>query len=207
MDTPDVRATLASATPGRVRVRLHRVARHPHLVRQVQERMQDRGGVTRVEANPSTGSVVVHYDQNALNGDDVLGLLQDCGVVFGALSEEPSIEDIFLGRTPASHHIVEAVGDLDRRLLRLTGHKLDLRLLFPASLFALGLRQAVVQGLGLADIPAYVLLWYAFDSFWKMNHESPRKTPAMAQAAEGSSPAGATDESPMPTPEPEGTRG
>jgi Heavy metal associated domain 2 len=207
MDKPDVRATLASVSPGRIRVRLHRASRHPRVVHRLQERMQDRGGVTQVDVNASTGSVVVHYDKHALTFDDILALLRDSGVVIGALYEEPDIEAIFRGRAPASEHVVDAVGDLDRRLLRLTGHKLDLRLLFPASLFALGLRQALVQGLGLADIPAFVLLWYAFDSFWKMNHESPRKTPAMAQAAEGSSPAGTTDESRTGTTEPESTRG
>lgn len=47
-----------------------------------------------------------------------------------------------------------------------------LKLLFPLALAGVGLRQWVTQGLGLAQVPAYVLLWYAFDSFWKFHRGS-----------------------------------
>jgi hypothetical protein len=173
MDKTEARGTVASATPGRVRVRLHRASRHPRVVRRVQQHVEQGEGVTRVEANPSTGSVVVHYDRHATTLDDVLGVFRDCGVVVGAVTESVDVGDILTGRTPASQQILDAVDDLDRRLFQITGQKMDLRLLFPATLFALGLRQALVEGFGLSQVPAYVLLWYAFDSFWKLQRELP----------------------------------
>jgi hypothetical protein len=35
--------------------------------------------------------------------------------------------------------------------------------------------QLATRGLGMTEVPAYVLLWYAFDSFWKF-HRQPSST-------------------------------
>lgn len=181
MEKTEALGRVASVTPGRVRVRLHRSARQPHQVRQIHQHVEGQVGVTRVETNPTTGSVVVHYDHESVSFDDVMGMFRDVGVVvqnIGELEEAP-----MPGQSDTSTQIIDAVDDFDRRLSRLTGHKLDLRLLFPAGLFALGLRQVLVEGLGLTQVPGYVLLWYAFDSFWKF-HREPRSTEAKARSPE-----------------------
>lgn len=56
---------LASAAPGRLRVRLHRLLRHPTLLRRVHHHLEQQPGVHHVEVNPASGSVTVRYDPNA----------------------------------------------------------------------------------------------------------------------------------------------
>src|SRR5205807_541067 len=69
--------------------------------------------------------------------------------------------------------LIDAVERLDSDLARLTGRRIDLKLIFPAGLFALAIRQIATNGLGISQVPGYVLLWYAFDSFWKFHREPP----------------------------------
>lgn len=176
MEKTEALGKVASATPGRVRIRLHRSTRQPHRVRQIHAHVEGQAGVTRVETNPSTGSVVVHYDQNAVSFDEVLGMFRDVGVVVQSLGElEVEEAGPIPGQSATSVRVIDAVDDIDRRLSHLTGHKFDLRVLFPIGLFAIGLRQVFVEGLGVTQVPGYVLLWYAFDTFWKF-HREPRPT-------------------------------
>jgi hypothetical protein len=121
--------------------------------------------------------VLVHYDGRTLSKDDVVAMLYDVGIAARELlGAEHVPED--LGREPAPHSapatgLMDALSDLDQRVSRLTGGKLDVKLLVPAGLGLLALRQILSTGLGLADVPGYVLLWYTFDSFYKLHQ---RKT-------------------------------
>lgn len=56
----------------------------------------------------------------------------------------------------------------------ITNSAVDLRLLFPLGLSILALRQLILKGVQLEAIPWYVLAWYAFDSFMKLNMYPPR---------------------------------
>jgi len=172
--TTQARATIASATPGRVRVRLQRTEKSRDIVESVKEHVVGRPGVTQVSTSAVTGSVVVHYDRESASHDDIIGMFRDAGVIVESIAGLEGAEELS-APTPASQRVIEAVDRLDRRLARLTGYRVDLRLLFPAGLFAIGLRQALVEGLGLTDVPGYVLLWYAFDSFWKLHRELPAR--------------------------------
>jgi hypothetical protein len=77
--------------------------------------------------------------------------------------------------------VVDTVNDLDQRLSRLTGRKVDLKLLFPVALGAIGVRSAIANGVGLTEVPAYILIWYAFDAFWKF-HQRPHSAPTVGDA-------------------------
>jgi hypothetical protein len=76
--------------------------------------------------------------------------------------------------------ILDAVTDLDHRISELTGGKVDLKVLVPAGLGLMALRQVALNGLGLGQVPGYVLLWYTFDSFYKLHQ---RKTAALVEKA------------------------
>ncbi len=179
METTPAQATVASATPGRVRIRLQRTAHSHHVAHRVKEHVGGQAGVTRVDANAVTGSVVVHYDRETTSLDDVIGMFRDIDVIVGSIGGLEEEEEPALG-TPASRRLIGAVDRLDRRLAHATGYRVDLRLLFPASLFVLGLRQILVEGLGLTQVPGYVLLWYAFDAFWKLHRQMPPRGEAGA---------------------------
>ncbi|GAC1323046.1 MAG: hypothetical protein NVSMB2_20580 [Chloroflexota bacterium] len=171
-----VGAHIASHTPGRLRIRLDSRRRQKAALLRVRDHMQDQPGVVKVDANPTTGSVVVHYDQHGARRGDLLAALSDVGVILGDVAETVdghSLPSEGPGRSTTAVSVVDSISDLDRRLSDLTGRKIDMKLLFPISLGVLGIRQVLTRGWGLTEVPAYVLLWYAFDSFWKFHREPP----------------------------------
>ncbi len=162
-------ARVASHTPGRLRLRLDRGRRGRELLHEAGHRLEGREGVRRVEGNSTTGSLLLHYDPGQLNHDQLLAILRDAGVIVQDILEACESGLPAAGKSTTATTITEALSDLDKRLSMVTGRRVDLKLIFPATLGALGLRQILTQGLGLNQVPAYVLLWYAFDSFWKFH--------------------------------------
>lgn len=173
MENQEVRGQVVSSTPGRLRVRLHRAHRQGSAAHRAKTHLQDQPGVRDVQTNQATGSVMVKYDPNEVSADDIVGLLKDIGIVAIGTASDLVIDLPEAGRSITSINIISSVDNLDRRLSRLTGSRVDLKLLFPAGLFALGIRQVLAEGLGFAQVPGYVLLWYAFDTFWKFHQQEP----------------------------------
>ncbi len=173
MENQEVHGQVVSSTPGRLRVRLHRAHRQGSAAHRAKTHLQEKPGVRDVQTNQATGSVMVKYDPNEISADDIVGLLKDIGIVAVGTAAGLGIELPEAGRSSTSVDIISAVDNLDRRLSHVTGQKIDLKLLFPGALFALGVRQVLTQGLGLSQVPGYILLWYAFDSFWKFHQQEP----------------------------------
>lgn len=172
-------ARITSSVPGRLRVRLKSSESRPEQLEGLRARLGNQAGVHAVETNLTTGSVTVNYDSGERSLSDVLRMFEDLGMVIGTV--ESGADDQPSGSSKASRSILDAFDDLDRRLSRLTGHQVDLKLLFPVSMGVIGIRQLVVNGIGLGEIPAYVLLWYAFDSFYKLHREHPEVTTTVVQ--------------------------
>jgi hypothetical protein len=128
-------------------------------------------GHTRVDA--TTGSVLVRYDRHAHKAGEIVAMLRDAGILLQETARGVGLEvPEFDGYSTAGDRVVDTVGDLDRQIAALTGRKVDLKFLFPMLLGGIGLWRAVSSGLGVTEVPAYVLLWYAFDSFWKFHREA-----------------------------------
>jgi hypothetical protein len=183
-------ARIVSQAPGRMRVRVHRDHRDSDELAQIERRLERRDGIDDVATNPRTGSILVHYDHHALSKADVTTMLFDVGVVAReVLGAEEVPQD--LGGDVSQHSstatgLLDALTDLDGRISRLTGGRIDAKLLVPVGLGLLALRQFTSGGLGLAEVPAYVLFWYTFDSFYKLH-------PRHKMAAETAGPDGRTD--------------
>ncbi|MFQ4144629.1 DUF5132 domain-containing protein [Chlorogloeopsis sp. ULAP02] len=75
----------------------------------------------------------------------------------------------FDGRSIIARDLINVVSDFNTDVERLTQGAIDLRLLFPLGLSALAIRQLLMKGLQIDEIPWYTLAWYAFDSFVKLN--------------------------------------
>jgi hypothetical protein len=129
-------------------------------------------GPGHVEVSSTTGSVLVRYDQRSQSKADIVSILRDVGVVIEETARGVGLEVPGQDASTTSMRIVNALSDLDRQLSVLTGQKIDLKLLFPLTLGGLGLWRAATAGLGLNNVPAYVMLWYAFDSFWKFHKDT-----------------------------------
>ena len=166
---------IASSTPGRLRLRLYHPKSHSDLMRRVKTSLSDRPGIQDVDANHSTGSVIIRYDTAKHSHDSVLAMLHDIGVI---------LHDVMVGggsvlpdtnQCTVAIQISNAISDIDRRVFQLTGGKMDLKLIIPLAIGALGIRQILREGVGISHIPGCVLLWYAVDIFYKL-HQQPQST-------------------------------
>ncbi len=68
-----------------------------------------------------------------------------------------------------AHSVTQVVSTLNAEIGRATDGIVDLQVLMPLGLSALALRQILVKGLQIDEIPWYAMAWYAFDSFVKLN--------------------------------------
>lgn len=157
---------IASDTPGRMRVRLRRGMRDDDRMAHVADDIRGRAGISGVETNSRTGSITVRYDPRARTRDDVARIFHDLGLVLFDFAAGISGEPVEPGRSRTAHNIATVVGDLDRRLSRVTGRRVDLKIALPLTFAALGIWRTAEVGL---QVPGYVLLWWAFDSFLKLN--------------------------------------
>lgn len=155
-------------------------------MRVLSEHLEAALGPGHAQVSPITGSVLVHYNRRTHSSADVLSILRDSGVLVEETARGVGLGLPDTGRSITSDRVVDAMVDLDRQLSLLTGRRVDLKLLFPMALAGVGLWRAAASGLGLAEVPAYVLLWYAFDSFWKF-HSQPSQP--VAGAPNGHNPA------------------
>lgn len=161
-------ARILSVVPGRVRLKVFGRRRTPEELERVTAALDALTGVNAVQTSSLTGSVLVRHDAAGTGIDDLRTALERLGLtlVYGESSERAQ-------GTPA-RWVVEAAEGVNSRVGRRLGGS-DLRLLFPAALGVLSLRQATRDAPGLDQAPWYLLAWYAFDSFLKLNDgEAPR---------------------------------
>jgi hypothetical protein len=156
-------AEIASNLPGRLRLRFHRGQLHPQIWDHLQATLTARPEIREVSVNPAARSLTLHYDATRHSHTGILGLLADLDVVVSAVTGAPQLEDL----------TVQALDDLDRRILAVTGHRVNLRTLLPVGLAGLGLALTLKNGLGLGMLPGWLPLWLAFDAFVKLHPRKP----------------------------------
>lgn len=166
---------VAHALPGRVRLKVAKLRGNPALAQQAEARLQQVPGIQRVEAKPTTGSLLLYFDVAELLAEGALAALTDG---FSELLPEVAPDALLLGveslagqalaANPAgSGGLVGAVAALNAGLARLTGG-LDLRLLLPLGLFSLGVRSLLKADK--IPLPSwYDYFWFAFSTFVMLN--------------------------------------
>ncbi len=164
----DGKATIVHAIPGRVRVRLDRSLRSPVFMHTLVDALSQVEGVRRVQANPSTGSLLLLYDPQLLSLEQLYQAARAADVTL-VIPATPAAPDSAGELTTLAQRINSAIGRLDQTVFGFTGGTLDLRTLFPLGLATAALRQIATSGGNLAAAPWYVLLWYSFESFTKFN--------------------------------------
>jgi hypothetical protein len=80
------------------------------------------------------------------------------------------------GKSEAAKDFLNVMSDINKDVGRMTNGVADLRLLFPTALGFLAFRQLLRQGPRLDDIPWYILAWFAFDAFVRLNQENESKS-------------------------------
>ncbi|WP_414549367.1 HMA2 domain-containing protein [Anabaena sp. CCY 0017] len=154
---------IISDTPGRLRLRISPPHRHPREMQSIANVLNAQSYVSQVRTNINSGSMIINHDGKNATLENVLTTLLDLGVTFADITE---------GNSEAAEDVKRAVINLNKRFEQATSGEVDLRFLFPLGLSMLAVRQILVKGLQLEIIPWYVLAWYAFDSFMKLNSNS-----------------------------------
>ena len=180
---------VSSSSPGRIRLRLPRGYRTREEVQRIALAVESHAGVSSVQTNVATGSILVHYDQERASPGDLRAALLEIGVAVrdapSATAAQPRGE-----RPAAAANLTGILGDLNGRVNRATKGGFDLRLLVPLGLGALAARQVAREGWDINEIPWYVLAWDAFQSFNTLHQEARRQGAASSTAA-GDAAAGA----------------
>jgi len=158
------RAQLASLVRGRLRVKLHPESRAPHLMEEIQRRLQSREGIHEVRVNPLTGSVTVNYDHERYGTTGILGLLEDLDVI---------VESTVAGEHPPTGGFIAAIDDLNARIYGATGVPVDLKIAMPLTFVAAGIWSIGKKGLMIEALPGWLFLWLAFDMFVKLHPSHP----------------------------------
>ena len=144
-------ARIAHATPNRVRLKVPARRHDKAYFRRVEERLKGWRNIDRVEVNPATASILVHFSdaaalmREAMNGNDLFRIV-------------PPQQNADGTGPPLLARMQETVAATDGSLRQWTGGSLDLRTAVFATLFLAGVQQ-LVQGNVAA--PAATLLWYA----------------------------------------------
>jgi hypothetical protein len=126
----------------------------------IRERLAAHPEVRTVEVNPRSGSVLVVGARADGLRTALEELVDVVAVVSGERQSEASIQAV-----------VQLVKRADAKLVKLSDGRVSIRWLVPASFIAVALRQLLRQGLTLAEVPWFILLYYGVDSFLKLYPE------------------------------------
>ncbi|MDQ6748423.1 MAG: hypothetical protein M3010_10020 [Candidatus Dormibacteraeota bacterium] len=161
---------------GRARLRVPQ-PRTPEEVAAIGRHIRAIDRLHKVEVNPSTGSLLLHMDPT----DPVDLLLEDIVrvgyLVQRATSSRARKRAKARPRAPRVPHsqgslqVRDVLAVMNKKVHDATDGKADLRLIVPAALGVLAIRQVLKDARSLSQAPWYVLVYYAFDSFYKMNAE------------------------------------
>ncbi len=158
-----------SNTPGRLRFRVPQEHRQPETLTAIVDTLKSFSSqVQKVRTTVSTGSVTVYYSGEPSSFDDAMTSLQQFGMV---------VVDVPTGRSKASTQVSNTLARANRWFEFNTEGAIDLRFLVPLMFGVLALRQVFAKSPGLNTAPWYVMAWYAFDSFIKLNEGGGKAPP------------------------------
>ncbi len=166
---------IASSIPGRLRLRMYHPKIYPELIHRITTYLHNRPGIQQVNVNNTTGSVTIKYDTATHSHDSLLAMLHDIGVILHDVMVGEGSDLPGTGHCTAAIQITNAIRDIDLRVFELTGGKMDLKVIVPLAIGALGIRQIIREGLGISRIPGCVLLWYSLDVFYRL-HQQPEQS-------------------------------
>ncbi len=177
MDLKGVR--VAHAVPGRIRLKIDQIKGDPALAWDIEEQLSRIAGVSDVEANPTTGSVVVRFaDAPPTATDSLLELSSTWPAALGTLDLRALENGHAKGAngtngstppTPLDRRIVELFGSLNAGVAEATSGA-DLKVLVPLGLFFLGVRGLFTEKL---PFPAwYDFFWFALSTFIMLNRSA-----------------------------------
>jgi hypothetical protein len=103
--------------PGRVRIRAAGLKRNPARGRALKQWLESLPGVSRVEVNPVTGSVLIHYCIGATDGNALIAKIREHGWITGPVRRPAEFTSSAATRQAREAAIEDAVMKLIVRYL------------------------------------------------------------------------------------------
>ena len=168
------------ASPGRVRVKVPKEAFTDGALGEAERALGALRGVREVRRNPRAASVVVSYDPGLVDQPALLDAVAAAGMAIVTPGDDGA-------NGAGDPHYPVALAQLlgtpfrraDERLAAATRRGVDLRTLVPVGLALLAAREILAGRLG--NAPWYTLLWYAFDSYIKLQRPYPAPPPLLEE--------------------------
>jgi hypothetical protein len=155
----DVQQTLAYLThtaPGRCRFKIPSKRRDAAYFQALKDALMDNSGVEQVQANPLTASVLIFYNSEQVDVNDLTAQLQNANQF--ELSDGPMETQTIWEKA------VEGVDTIDHQLKEITSGQIDFKSLLFVMLFMMAIRQ-LQQGAVFGA--ASTLFWYALQVLMK----------------------------------------
>lgn len=154
--------------PHRTRYRLPKHKRDPKLAKKIKAKMLEVPGVKDVDVNERTGSVLITHEEKP-------GMIDSLGVALDAIAEDLFDEfleaevGMFPGVSMLAHLLRKRAGEADDYVAGKTNNFFDLKTLIPMLFLGAGVVKVARTKNWLGQVPAYVLFYYAFDSYMKLH--------------------------------------
>jgi hypothetical protein len=166
--TPKHKKGVSHHIPTRTRYRLPKGRRSKETAARIVEKVSKVPGVKSVDVNERTGSVLVNHEEHPeiLNG---LGGALDS--IAGDLFEEVLEEEgaLIPGFSLLAHLLKKRASTVDHFLAEKTDNLVDLKMLVPLLFLGAGLVKVARSTNWIHEIPAWVLFYYAYDSYLKFH--------------------------------------
>lgn len=72
-------SALVHVLDGRLRIKVSGVKDSPRMAREIERWLMQTDGIDRVKANPTTGSVLIHYNSSRITQNEILTALEKSG--------------------------------------------------------------------------------------------------------------------------------
>lgn len=164
----------------RTRLRLPPSHRNQIALRSAEKAILSVPGVKSTEVKERTGSIVIHHDEK----DNILEHIGD------ALAKAvPELFELLIAEEEAEVEGLSFVATLlgagasvaNREMARKTDNWLNMKVIIPLAFLAAGIRKGLQNEAWMAEVPAFVLIYYAFDSYMKFH---PMVPPALVEHSE-----------------------
>jgi hypothetical protein len=177
-------AKVLSDTPGRIRLRLE--GRSERAAAGRLEQLPSQLPVRSVQVSRGISSVTIYYDEHRLDRSRLLEVLAVDGVSIAPAAPYTDPIASYTGVSPVSTAVIDNLQAANRATVRFSSGSADLKLLIPLGLAVFGGLRGLFRGFG--QIPGYLFLWYAFDTFFKLhslnNRPDAGREASEAQAAD-----------------------
>jgi hypothetical protein len=177
---------IAHQVPGRLRMKIPAGKGNPELLRQISETFGLIPGIEQITVNPTTGSIVLHYDAD--RHDEFHGTFQHHYQAHGP-GRPPATEldeltrriedeaEFLANHSQSARAVVDFIKNVDREIKVATGNMIDLKIVFAVGIIGF----TVLEVGATAATPVWVTLAiFSLNHFIEMHPQPVQATPHLA---------------------------